>query len=86
MCLITKTTYTACKHTKVYTDRSAYHAFYFHSKQPLKCKKTRVNEVRIEGVCEGCLEPNLDARMGEEPKKDGGNKDIGLDEKIEGRA
>jgi hypothetical protein len=85
MYLITKTTYTAYKHTKVYTDRSTYHASYFHGKEPLKCKKARVNEVRIESVCGDCLEPYLDARMWEEPKKDSGNKGIGLDKKIEGR-
>jgi len=48
-------------------------------------KKARVNEVRIEGVCGDCLEPYLDASMGEEPKKDSGNKGIGLDEEIEAR-
>jgi hypothetical protein len=81
MCLRTKTIYTACKHTKVYTDRSAYHASYFHGKEPLKCKKARENEVRIEGVCGDFLEPYLDASMGEEPKKDSGNKGIDLDER-----
>jgi hypothetical protein len=56
MCLITRTTYTSCKHTKVYTDRTAYHAYYFRGAEPGKCKMVQVNEVKLEGVCEGCLE------------------------------
>jgi hypothetical protein len=85
MCLITTTTYIAGKHTKVYTDCSAYHAFYFHGKEALKCKKARVSDVRIGGVCGDSLETYLYASMGEEPKKDSGNKGIGLDEEIEAR-
>jgi hypothetical protein len=56
MCLITRTSYTSCKHTKGYTDRTAYHAYYFRGAEPEKCKMLHVNEVKIEGVCDGCLE------------------------------
>jgi hypothetical protein len=73
MCLITRTTYTSCKHTKVYTDRTAYHAYYFRGAEPGKCKMAHVNEVKIEGVCEGCLEElgeRRDAR-----REDGGGKE-----------
>jgi hypothetical protein len=63
MCLRTKT---------IYTDHSAHHASYFHGKEPLKCKKARVNEARIEGVCGDFLEPYLDASMGRNLRRTAG--------------
>jgi hypothetical protein len=73
MCLITRTTYTSCIHTKVYTDRTAYHAYYFRSAGPEKCRKVQVNEVKIEGVCEGCLEEWND--RGDARREDGCGKE-----------
>jgi hypothetical protein len=73
MCLITRTTYTSCKDTKVYTDRTAFHAHYFRGAEPGKRKMVHGNEVKIEGVCEGCLEgwrERRDAR-----REDGGGKE-----------
>jgi hypothetical protein len=73
MCLITRTTYTSCKHTKVYTDRTAYHQYYFRGAEPGKCRKVHVNEVKIDGVCEGCLEGWGERR--DAGREDGGGKD-----------
>ncbi len=73
MWLITRMTYTSCKHTKVYKDRNAYHAYYFRGAEPEKCEAVQVNAVKIEGVCEECFE-----EMGERSnaqREDGSGKE-----------
>jgi hypothetical protein len=75
MCLITHATFTLCPHVKRYTDRTAYHPSYFGGVDPSKCKKAKINEVKIEGVCGECLERGLDIgdrKNGEEVVKLGG--------------
>jgi hypothetical protein len=76
MCFITKTTYTLCPHEKVYTDRAAYHTYYFRGKDPKTCKEFRVNEVRINGLCAPCLERGLGAGVGDEGEKRGGEAEL----------
>lgn len=75
MCLITKITYTLCPHKKVYTDRSAYHTYYFQGKDPRACKVVSVNEIEINGLCEVCLECSLDLGVGDVEVKEEDNCD-----------
>jgi hypothetical protein len=84
MCLITKATHTSCLHTTLYTDRTAYHPNTYFRGDPFKCRKLKINEVRIEGVCGKCLEWGVATKGRDEAgevEEEETSKDEGEDEK-----
>jgi hypothetical protein len=82
MCLITKTTYTSCKHTKIFTDRTAYHTYYFRGAVVMDCKYARINVVKIDGVCAECLAGGVVAPKSKE--EEGGEKDAIVEYQVKG--